>query len=199
MGVAFLLWNPGGVGMSRFTFTAEGPGGVAQTAGWSFVVADPQGTPGGNAVTVNALAGVVSVIGSGAAAVPDSVVVVTPTTPLTEIKVTAQTTDANLWGLALQGEPQAPCFLAGTAIMTPSGPVAVERLAPGDSVVTRFAGVARVAWIGRRLIEIAGHPNPDAVWPIRIRRDAVAAGVPCHDLLLSPDHAVFLGGVLIPV
>ena len=32
-----------------------------------------------------------------------------------------------------KGEP--PCFVAGTPILTPTGPTAIERLRPGDSVV----------------------------------------------------------------
>jgi serralysin len=42
-----------------------------------------------------------------------------------------------------------------------------------------------------------------AVLPVRICASAFAAGIPARDLLLSPDHAVFVederGGVLIPV
>ncbi len=94
------------------------------------------------------------------------------------------------------------CFAAGTAILTPDGPVPVERLAVGARVVTRAhpgRWSAPIRWIGRRRIDLARHPHPEAVRPVRIRRDAVAPGVPARDLLLSPDHAVALGGVLIPV
>jgi hypothetical protein len=37
------------------------------------------------------------------------------------------------------------------------------------------------------------------VWPVRVRRHAFGPDTPCRDLWLSPDHAVFTGGVLIPV
>jgi collagen type I/II/III/V/XI/XXIV/XXVII alpha len=95
-----------------------------------------------------------------------------------------------------------PCFVAGTAILTPRGPVSVERLAIGDIVVTRARAArltAPIRWIGRRYVDLRRHPEPEAVQPVRIQQGAVAPGVPARDLLLSPDHAVFLGGVLIPV
>ena len=40
------------------------------------------------------------------------------------------------------------CFVAGTRIDTPSGPVLVERLKPGDYVFTADNGPQRVAWVG---------------------------------------------------
>jgi len=36
------------------------------------------------------------------------------------------------------------------------------------------------------------------VLPVRIRRDAFGDGVPHRDLFVSPDHALFVDGVLIP-
>jgi hypothetical protein len=67
-------------------------------------------------------------------------------------------------------------------------------------VVTRGANgaTAPVRWIGRRRIEAASHPQPATIRPIRIRRDAVGPGQPHRDLLVSPDHAVYLDDVLIP-
>jgi hypothetical protein len=37
------------------------------------------------------------------------------------------------------------------------------------------------------------------VWPIRVRAHAIGHGQPRRDVFLSPDHAVFVAGVLIPV
>ena len=36
-------------------------------------------------------------------------------------------------------------------------------------------------------------------WPVRIAAHAFGDAAPAHDLLLSPDHAVFVDNVLIPV
>ena len=52
-----------------------------------------------------------------------------------------------------------------------------------------------VRWLGRRRVLVAQHPKH--VDPIRIVRDAIAPGVPARDLFVSPDHALFLGGMLI--
>ena len=92
------------------------------------------------------------------------------------------------------------CFAEGTRIATPSGLIAVERLSPGD-VVLIAAGQdhATVRWIGYRRVDCARHPRPENVWPICVRAGAFGARKPKRDLFLSPDHAVFVDGVLIPV
>ena len=43
------------------------------------------------------------------------------------------------------------------------------------------------------------HPDPDAVLPVCVLADTFGVGLPRRDLLLSPDHALFLNEVLIPV
>ena len=93
------------------------------------------------------------------------------------------------------------CFAAGTRILTDQGEVPVESLAEGDRVVTLEAGarVPRpVRWLGQRRVNLAAHPDPESAAPVRIRAGAFAPSVPGRDLLLSPDHAVFVEGKLIP-
>jgi len=91
------------------------------------------------------------------------------------------------------------CYLAGTRIATARGDVAVEALAVGDVVAARFAGAAPVVWLGHRRIDCRRHPAPHNVWPVRVAAGAFGANRPRRDLFLSPDHAVFCAGVLIPV
>ena len=91
------------------------------------------------------------------------------------------------------------CFAAGTRLLTVRGEVAVEALRAGDCVLNA-GGVARaVRWVGSRAIDLSRHADPDAVRPIRILANAFADGVPRRELRLSPDHAVLVDGVLVPV
>jgi hypothetical protein len=95
-----------------------------------------------------------------------------------------------------------PCYRAGTRIRTPMGEVAIEHLRPGDLVLTargRAPEPQPVAWIGHRTVDCAAHPRPQDVLPVRVQADAFGPGRPARDLWLSPDHAVFAGGALIPI
>jgi hypothetical protein len=92
------------------------------------------------------------------------------------------------------------CFAAGTRILTAAGERAVENLLRGDIVLTLSDGqlsAQPVKWVGHRRIDLTKHPRPETVAPIRIERDAFADNMPHTDLLLSPDHAVFVDGLLI--
>jgi serralysin len=93
-----------------------------------------------------------------------------------------------------------PCFAAGTRVLTLRGEVAVEDLAEGCEIVLQSrAATRRVRWIGHRSIALARHPRPWDVQPVRVSAGAFGLGAPHRDLLLSPDHAVFVDGVLVPV
>jgi len=92
-----------------------------------------------------------------------------------------------------------PCFAAGTRIATPNGAVPVERLRDGNTVLTVSGGRWRISWIGHRRVDCRRHPNPDRVMPIRIAPHAFGQGRPQRPVLLSPDHAVFVEDVLIPI
>ena len=93
----------------------------------------------------------------------------------------------------------APCFAAGTRILTGKGQVKVEDLRIGDELVTASGEAQPVQWIGYRQVKISRHAEPDQVLPVRIAAGAFGGAVPERDLYLSPDHAVFLEDVLIPV
>ena len=102
-------------------------------------------------------------------------------------------------GLAYQYDLTVACFAAGTRLRTVAGEIEVERLAAGDRLVTQRGASREVIWIGHRRIDCARHPNPSSVRPVRIAAGAFGPGRPHCDLALSPDHAVLVAGVLIPV
>ena len=91
------------------------------------------------------------------------------------------------------------CFDGGTEITTAEGPRTVETLNEGDRVLTATGRLAPVRWIGHRRTDLAKHPRPYDVMPVRIRAGAFGEGLPERDLVLSPDHAVFIDGRLIPI
>ncbi len=97
------------------------------------------------------------------------------------------------------GEPyQPPCFARGTLIATPAGERAVEALEVGDRLVLARGGEAEIVWIGRRRVRIEAAEKPELQRPIRVTAGALGDGLPRRDLVVSPDHALFLDGVLVP-
>jgi hypothetical protein len=93
----------------------------------------------------------------------------------------------------------AACFREGTRIRTPDGAAPIEALSPGDRVVTESGEIRDVVWTGRHHVFCDRHPDPARVWPVRVSRGALGASAPSADLWLSPDHALLLDGVLVPV
>jgi glycosyltransferase involved in cell wall biosynthesis len=90
------------------------------------------------------------------------------------------------------------CYLRGTRIATVQGEVAIEDLAVGDLLVTASGALRPLKWIGRRSYTgwlAAGNAD---VWPICFAPGSLADGVPSRELRVSPEHAMWLDGVLVP-
>jgi hypothetical protein len=93
---------------------------------------------------------------------------------------------------------ETPCFAAGTRILTIDGEVPVEDLKVGDTAVLFDGQEAPVIFIGTRHVDLTRHARPRLANPVRIPAGALADGIPARDLLLSPDHALFIDHVLVP-
>jgi hypothetical protein len=91
------------------------------------------------------------------------------------------------------------CFASGTHIATPGGAARVEDLAIGDLVNAHFAGTVAIEWIGHRQLDCTRHPDPRKVWPVRVAAGTFGPATPTRDLTLSPNHAVYVNGELIPI
>jgi hypothetical protein len=90
------------------------------------------------------------------------------------------------------------CFLEGTRIATPEGEAAVQDLHEDDLVLTASGEAKPVRWIGYRHVVAAELPDAHLYAPVVIEAGAIAPGKPARDLWVTPDHAIFVEGRLIP-
>lgn len=84
-----------------------------------------------------------------------------------------------------------PCYALGTMIDMPDGPRAVEDLQVGDLVSTLDHGPQAIRWLRR-----GDHPLEDAdidAKPVLIAAGALGLGCPTQDLIVSPQHRIFVG------
>lgn len=91
-----------------------------------------------------------------------------------------------------------PCFLRGTHIRTPDGERRVEDLKIGELVVTLSGESKPIKWIGLQQFKKSTELWPSDFEPIRISRFALDERSPNRDLYVSPNHAIFIDGVLVP-
>ena len=90
------------------------------------------------------------------------------------------------------------CFCHGTLIATDRGDVPVEQLAIGDLVVTVRGTMEAIRWIGHRNYGgrfLAANPG---MKPVLIRAGSLGEDLPRRDLRVSPSHAMYMDGVLVP-
>ncbi|AHJ68549.1 Adhesin family protein [Granulibacter bethesdensis] len=94
------------------------------------------------------------------------------------------------------------CFLGGSMISTPEGEKPVETICPGHTILAfeNSQSVARkVIWSGVATTHVNQDlPADQAGYPVRIRKDAVSDHVPYKDMLITPDHCLYLDGYFIP-
>ena len=90
------------------------------------------------------------------------------------------------------------CYLRGTRIRTSEGERRIEELKVGVSVVTLLGETKPIKWIGRQRFKKSSECWPKDFEPIRISRFALDERTPHRDLYVSPNHAIYINGVLIP-
>ena len=84
------------------------------------------------------------------------------------------------------------CYAAGTRILTEYGKVPVEKLAPGDRVVTLDRGLQPIRWTNSS--EQPLENTAEDKRPVLIEAGALGPSVPKRDLVVSPQHRILIGG-----
>ena len=88
---------------------------------------------------------------------------------------------------------------AGTAVLTDTGYRPIEALRAGDLVaamIGRAPLFVPATWVGRRHAILPARAQRNALMPVRIARDAIGTGMPHRDIVLAPDHALYLESTL---
>ncbi|NET48774.1 MAG: Hint domain-containing protein, partial [Merismopedia sp. SIO2A8] len=91
------------------------------------------------------------------------------------------------------------CFLTGTRLLTDQGERRVEELNIGDRLQTFDGHLEPIKWVGIQTCYPNSNANyhPFRTFPIRIKAGALGNHLPIRDLYVSPDHALFMDGLLI--
>ncbi len=90
------------------------------------------------------------------------------------------------------------CYAPSTRIATPDGDVEAGSLRAGDLVRTLAGEAARVRWLGRRHVTGDVFAADPSRRPIRIAPGALGPDCPRRPLVVSPLHALWFDGVLVP-
>ncbi|WBO59092.1 MULTISPECIES: Hint domain-containing protein [unclassified Acidocella] len=88
------------------------------------------------------------------------------------------------------------CFYPGTRLAAEDGEIEVQDVKAGTMLRVADGRVLPVRWVGRSEVSMR-FADPLRSLPIRIKAGALADNLPVRDLLVSPDHVMFLDDVLI--
>ncbi len=94
--------------------------------------------------------------------------------------------------LTFSGIEEIICFTPGTAILTPSGEIAVENLKVGDKVVTRDNGLQTIRWVGKKQLSGRDLLSRPKLRPVMIRAGSLGPNLPERDMMVSPNHRMLL-------
>ncbi|AOW47885.1 Hint domain-containing protein [Acetobacter ascendens] len=94
------------------------------------------------------------------------------------------------------------CFLKDSLIKTQDGYMPVQDIAPGEKVSVFIDGTEEqkeVVWAGTAHVVVnANLPEDQAGYPIRILKNSIAENVPFKDMLITPEHCLFVEGRFVP-
>lgn len=101
--------------------------------------------------------------------------------------------------ITLEELPFPVCFVKGTLLTTPNGPIAIEDLVAGDEVLGS-TGWREVKWVGWRNyspVDFFSREDKIRLAPVCIRAHAISENVPSSDLRVSPWHHLSVDGELV--
>lgn len=92
---------------------------------------------------------------------------------------------------------QVVCFAEGTLLLSSDGYRPVEQLAVGNYLKLADGGYSKIRWVGYSLLDEAALDLQPNMRPIRLRKDCLAKGYPFADLIVSPQHRIWVNGATI--
>jgi hypothetical protein len=161
--------------------------GLADTV-TQYTISAPTGTNGTQTITLFSGSTEIGTANVNGANLPSGPVAAGHSGPLT--------VSENGANIIIDPLPSVLCFLGGTMIATPHGEAAVETLKAGDLILTADGRTVPVRWIGINTVATR-FADTQRNMPIRITAGALGENLPRRDLLVSPDHALFIEGVLV--
>lgn len=83
----------------------------------------------------------------------------------------------------------------GTRLATPHGSIAVEQLLPGTPLLSADGATLLAGPVGRIRLSAAELAKGPALWPVHIAANALADGLPAHDVAVLPNQPIAIPGL----